>query len=81
MDTIQNALKELYYSLGGSADNVRDTRDVNAIIAAITALALGDEIKSGVELPALPDDDGTYSLQLVMSDGEATLTWEAAAAE
>ena len=29
-------------------------------------------------LPALPESDGTYSLQLVIDDGAATFTWEAA---
>lgn len=80
MDTIQNALKELYITLGGDAVNVRDTEDVNAIIDAISALELGDQLAgaSVKELPALPEDDGTYTLQLVMDDGAATLTWEAA---
>lgn len=32
MITIQEALKQLYYSLGGNADNVRDTDSVNEII-------------------------------------------------
>ena len=81
MQTLQDALKELYYSLGGSADAVRGVEDINAIImavAAVAALALGDKISAAAELPALPDDDGTYALQLVMSDGAATFTWEAA---
>ena len=77
MDTIQEALKELFYSMGGNAADVADVSDVNAIIAAISALAIGKEISGAKELPALPDDDGTYSLQLVMSDGAPTLTWEA----
>ena len=76
--TIQESLKQLYYSLGGNADNVRDTDDVNAILAAISALMLGQAIAKAAELPALPEDDGTYSLQLVMDEGAATLTWEAA---
>ena len=78
MQTLQDALKELFYSLGGSADAVRGVEDINAIIMAVAALALGDKINAAVELPALPDDDGTYALQLVMSDGAATFTWEAA---
>ena len=48
--------------------------DVNAgILARLDALeaALKDE------LPPLPESDGTYSLQLVMDDGEGVLTWEA----
>lgn len=80
LKTLQNALKELFYSLGGSADNVRNTDDVNVIINQIAALGIGAEITSASakELPAFPDTDGTYTLQLVMDDGEATLTWEAA---
>ena len=78
MTTLQAALKELFYSLGGSADVVRGVSDINAIIKAVSDLALGDKINAAVELPALPDDDGTYALQLVMSDGAATLTWESA---
>ena len=76
--TIQNALKNLYLSLGGDAVAVRDTDGVNTIIDAITGLKLGAEISGGKELPALPETDGTYTLQLVMDDGAATLTWEAA---
>lgn len=78
MKTLQDALKELFYSLGGDADVVRGVEDINAIILAVASLAIGDKISAAVELPALPDDDGTYSLQLVMSDGAATFTWEAA---
>lgn len=80
LKTLQNALKELFYSLGGSADNVRNTDDVNVILLQIAALGLGAEITSASakELPAFPDTDGTYTLQLVMDDGEATLTWESA---
>ena len=78
MKTLQDALKELFYSLGGDADVVRGVEDINAIILAVASLAIGDKISAAVELPVLPDDDGTYSLQLVMSDGAATFTWEAA---
>lgn len=78
MKTLQDALKELFYSLGGDAGAVRGVEDINAIILAVASLAIGDKISAAVELPALPDDDGTYSLQLVMSDGAATFTWEAA---
>ena len=75
--TIQNALKNLYLSLGGDAVTVRDTDDVNTIIDAITGLKLGAAITGGKELPAFPDEDGTYTMQLVMDDGAATFTWEA----
>lgn len=77
MGTIQEALKQLYYSLGGEADNVRDTDDLTKLIAAIAALGLGVKIDAGVEIPAFPEEDGTYQLQLVMDDGAPTLTWEA----
>lgn len=78
MDTIQAALKALYYSLGGNADNVRDTDDVNVIIAEIGKLGIGAALTSAAvkELPTAPDDDGTYTLQLVVDDGEATYSWE-----
>jgi hypothetical protein len=76
MDTLQNALKELYFSLGGSAANVQ-TDDINTIIRAIANLQLINAISAAAELPALPEDDGTYTLQLVMDDGEVTFTWEA----
>lgn len=80
METIQNALKDLYITLGGDAESVRNTEDVNAIIDAISALDLGDQLAGAAvkELPVLPKSDGTYALQLVMDDGVATLTWEAA---
>lgn len=77
MDTLQNALKALYYSLGGNADDVRDVDDINGLILAISGLDTADKIKAAVELPALPDDDGTYTLQVVIDDGEATFSWEA----
>ena len=32
-------------------------------------------------LPEYPESDGTYSLQLVVADGSATLSWEAVTAE
>ncbi|MBQ1241607.1 MAG: hypothetical protein IIX99_00195 [Oscillospiraceae bacterium] len=81
MDTIQYALKALYYSLGGSADNVRDMEDINELIFAISNLDIADKIKAAVELPALPESDGTYTLQVVIDDGAATFSWEAVSAE
>lgn len=77
MNTLQGVLKALYYSLGGSADNVRGTDDLDEIIAAIAALNIGAAVKAAAELPAVPEDDGTYTLQLEVADGEATYTWEA----
>lgn len=35
---------------------------------------------SGVELPAAPDSDGTYTLTSTVSSGEAELSWESSAA-
>lgn len=83
MNTLQAALKQLFYSLGGNADAVRNTDDVNVIIEAIGSLGIGAALAAASvkELPALPEDDGTYTLQLVMADGVPTFTWEAAAAE
>lgn len=81
MDTIQSALKELFYSLGGNADDVRNTDEINAILGAISGLAIGAKLTAAPELPALPEDDGTYTLQLVLDDGAPAFTWEAAAAE
>lgn len=78
MDTLQAALKALYFSLGGNVQNVQ-TDDINTILRAIANLQLINAIRTAKELPALPDDDGTYSLQLVIDDGAATFTWEAAA--
>ena len=77
MKTLQDALKALYYSLGGNADNVRETDDLITIINAIAALNIAKEIKTAVELPDLPDDDGTYTLQVVIDEGVATFSWEA----
>ena len=77
MKTLQDALKALYYSLGGNADNVRGTNDINTIIFAIAGLQIASQIKTAVELPALPDDDGTYTLQVVIDEGVATFSWEA----
>lgn len=74
--TIQNSLKELYYSLGGNADNVRDVSDVNALILAIADLDLGAAINGATELPEAPEEDGTYFLQAVVDDGAATISWE-----
>ena len=45
--TLQDALKSLYYSLGGDADKVRGTDDLNAILAEISALGLGKKISDG----------------------------------
>lgn len=46
-DTIQNALKRLFCSIGGNADNVRNKDDINAILDEMTALKIGEEISGG----------------------------------
>ena len=78
--TIQNALIALYGALGGNSAALTNTDSVGALICEIAKLDLGAQIKGAEEkeLPTLPEEDGTYTIQLVMSDGEATLTWEAA---
>lgn len=43
-DTIQNALKRLFCSIGGNADNVRNKDDINAILDEMTALNIGKKI-------------------------------------
>lgn len=77
--TLQEAMKELYYSFGGNADNVRNTDDLTVIMAAIANLGIGAALAGAEvkELPAAPEDDGTYGLQVVIADGEATYSWEA----
>ena len=66
MDPLQRALKALYYSLGGNANNVRDTDDVNAIIDAIGALNIGAQISGGgSELPTVTSDDNGDVLTVV----------------
>lgn len=77
IDTLQVALKGIYCSLGGNMDNVRDENDINRLLDAIGGLNIGTALAAAKELPALPESDGTYSLQLVLDDGAATMTWEA----
>ena len=76
--TLQNALIALYGSLGGDTTALTERDNIGALICAIAKLNVGAEISGAAvkELPAFPEEDGTYSLQLVMADGEATLTWE-----
>ena len=75
MDTIQSALKELYFSLGGSADNVKDITDIDKLILAIAALGVGAQITAAgaSELPAVKDTDAGKVLT-VSAEGK----WEAA---
>lgn len=73
---IQNALKEIYGSLGGNLDNVRDVEDIAAILHQIALLGIGDSLKAAAELPEAPESDGTYLLTCTVEDGEATLSYE-----
>ena len=75
---IQNALKEIYGSLGGNLDNVRDLDDIAAILHEIALLGVGDSLKAAAELPEAPESDGTYLLTCTVDDGKATLSYEAA---
>ena len=80
MGTIQEALKQLFYSLGGNADAVRNADDPVFIILKMAALAIGAELAAASvkELPTLPTTDGTYTLQVVIADGEDPVySWEA----
>ena len=70
--TLQDALKELFYSLGGNADAVRNTDDVNVIISEMAKLNLGAAI-SAKELPAVTEDDNGKVLTVVSGE------WDAAA--
>lgn len=78
--TIQNALIALYGALGGDTATLNNRVSIGALICEIAKLNLGAQISSASikELPPFPETDGTYTLQLVMDDGEAALTWEAA---
>ncbi len=48
-DTIQNALKRLFCSIGGNADNVRNKGDINAILDEMTALGIGKQIQDAAQ--------------------------------
>ena len=78
METLQRALIALYGSLGGDYADLDNPSDITDLISEIAKLGIGDKLALAKELPDLPDDDGTYTLQLVMDDGAATFTWEAA---
>ena len=49
-------------------------QEIESLKTRMTAAEAAIAVK---ELPEFPETAGTYSLQLVMADGEATLTWEA----
>jgi hypothetical protein len=65
-DTIQNALKRLFCSIGGNADNVRNKDDINAILDEMSALALGEQIKEAgaSTLPAVTNSDNGKILKV-----------------
>ena len=74
MKTIQEALKAVFYSLGGNAAAVEGTDDEIAILKAIAALDLGAALAGKSTLPAVDSGDKGKVLT-VSNDGE----WEAAA--
>ena len=78
--TLQNALIALYGSLGGDRETLSNPENIGALLCDIAKLNLGASISgaSVKELPPFPETDGTYTLQFVMDEGEAALTWEAA---
>lgn len=78
MDTIQKCLAAIYAMLGGNLDEIRNKKTVDELLTAISGLGIGDKLKAAEDLPAYPEDDGTYTLQLVIDEGAATLTWESA---
>ena len=78
MDTIQKCLAAIYAMLGGNLDEIRNKKTVDELLTAISTLGIGDKLKAAEDLPAYPEDDGTYTLQLVIDEGAATLTWESA---
>jgi len=75
--SLQNSLKALYFTLGGSAEHARGVNDLNTIIDEIAALKIGAQIGAILGLPDAPSEDGTYTLQCTVTDGAATYSWEA----
>ena len=72
--TFQAGWEPAKLSIGGASYKLKpgDILEIpDEMIAALASEMVEDE------LPELPSADGTYSLQLVMDDGEGTLTWEA----
>ena len=77
MDTLQFALKALYISLGGSADEVRNIEDIFDIILKIAALNIGDAVKTAKEFPEAPESDGAYVLTATVANGKVSgYKWE-----
>lgn len=75
-DTLQAALRDLYAGLGGNSATVRNESDITDLIRAIGALGIGENLAKASTLPALPEEDGTYALQVTIADGVATYAWE-----
>ena len=73
MNLLQNALKELYFSLGGDVAAVRDMEDLNAIILEIAKLNLGASIAAAAELPAVTSDDNNKVLTVSAGKWAAAL--------
>ena len=77
IDSIQNALKELYISLGGDASAVRNESDVNDLIRAIAGLKIGPAIESAEELPTAPESTGEYALHVTIAEETApAYSWD-----
>ena len=78
METLQRALIALYGSLGGDSATLENPVSIVSLITEIAKLNLGTAIDAASvkELPTLPEDDGTYTLQVAIADGEATYSWE-----
>lgn len=79
--TLQDALKQVYASLGGDISNLRYVYDINAILMAVAKLDINKKISGAVEFPTLPEEDGTYTLTVTIADGEATYAWAETPAE
>lgn len=71
-DTIQEALKNVYCSLGGDRATVQDMDDINSILNEIAKLDIGGAVATK-ELPTVTDDDAGKVLT-VSAEGK----WEAA---
>lgn len=71
VNTIQDALKELFYSLGGNAAAVRDTDDTLEIIGQIAALNLGKTLAAAKELPTVGSSSNGKVLTVVSGKWKA----------
>lgn len=70
--TIQESLKELFYSLGGDADNVRGLDDPAEIIEQITALENGKE--SPIMVVTIKKSGSDYVADKTLTEVLATLS-------